>query len=119
MGIAQTGTGKTLAFGIPAVQAALAHKHCLIVLPTRELAFQVDEVLQKIGTPLGLRTALLIGGESIGRQLAALRRGPSIVIGTPGRIIDHLEQKTLILTNVNIWCSTKQTACSTWDLRPS
>jgi ATP-dependent RNA helicase RhlE len=102
IGIAQTGTGKTLAFGIPLIQAGLNGKHGLVVLPTRELAFQVDEVLQKVGGPLGLRTALLIGGESIGRQLAALRRGPAIVIGTPGRIIDHLEQKTLVLNNVNI-----------------
>jgi ATP-dependent RNA helicase RhlE len=102
IGIAQTGTGKTLAFGIPAIQAALNGRRTLVVLPTRELALQVQEVLDKIGGPLGIRTALLIGGESIGRQLAALRRGPSIVVGTPGRIIDHMEQKTVILTNVNM-----------------
>jgi ATP-dependent RNA helicase RhlE len=102
IGIAQTGTGKTLAFGIPAIQAALNGKRTLVVLPTRELALQVQEVFDKVGGPLGVRTALLIGGESIGRQLAALRRGPSIVVGTPGRIIDHMEQKTVILTNVNM-----------------
>src|SRR5579864_1144193 len=71
MGLAQTGTGKTLAFGIPMIQAALAGKKGLVVLPTRELAVQVQETLQKIGMPLGLRTALLIGGESMGRQLQA------------------------------------------------
>jgi ATP-dependent RNA helicase RhlE len=102
IGIAQTGTGKTLAFGIPAIQAALNGKRTLVVLPTRELALQVQEVFDKVGGALGVRTALLIGGESIGRQLVALRRGPSVVIGTPGRIIDHMEQKTVILTNVNI-----------------
>ncbi len=102
IGIAQTGTGKTLAFGIPAIQAALNGKRTLVVLPTRELALQVQEVFDKVGGPLGVRTALLIGGESIGRQLVALRRGPSIVVGTPGRIIDHMEQKTVILTNVNM-----------------
>jgi ATP-dependent RNA helicase RhlE len=102
MGLAQTGTGKTLAFGVPMVQAALAGKHCLVVLPTRELAFQVEETLRKIGTPLGLNTALLIGGEAMGRQLQALRRNPMIVIGTPGRIMDHLQQKTVSLTNVKM-----------------
>jgi len=102
IGIAQTGTGKTLAFGIPMIQAALRGKQGLVVLPTRELAVQVDEVFHKIGTPLGMRTAVLIGGESIGRQIQALRRNPQIVIGTPGRIIDHLEQKTLSLKSVAV-----------------
>ncbi len=102
IGIAQTGTGKTLAFGVPMVQAALSGKQGLVVLPTRELAFQVNEVLHKIGTSLGVRTAVLIGGESIGRQIQALRRNPQIVIGTPGRIIDHLEQKTVSLKSVTV-----------------
>ncbi len=102
IGIAQTGTGKTLAFGIPIIQSALQGKQGLIVLPTRELALQVDEVLKKIGTSLGVRTAVLIGGESIGRQIQALRRGPQVVIGTPGRIIDHLEQKTVSLKSVAV-----------------
>jgi ATP-dependent RNA helicase RhlE len=102
VGLAQTGTGKTLAFGIPLVQAALRGKRGLIILPTRELALQVEEVLHKIGTPLGLRTALLIGGTSIYRQIQALQRNPAIIVGTPGRIIDHLEQKTVSLRNVGI-----------------
>jgi len=102
IGIAQTGTGKTLAFGIPMVQAALRGKQGLVVLPTRELAFQVGEVFQKIGHPLGVRTAILIGGEPIGRQIQSLRRNPHIVIGTPGRIIDHLEQKTVSLKSVAV-----------------
>src|SRR4051812_16004455 len=75
MGIAQTGTGKTLAFGIPMIQrlAQSGGKGSgLVVLPTRELALQVNETLKKIGTPIGLKTAILIGGEAIGRQHQAL-----------------------------------------------
>ena len=102
MGLAQTGTGKTLAFGIPMLQAALAEKKGLIILPTRELAQQVQETLQKIGGPLGLRTALLVGGESMYRQVQAVHRLPQIIIGTPGRIIDHLQQRTLNLSKVQV-----------------
>ena len=102
IGIAQTGTGKTLAFGVPMVQAALQGKQGLIVLPTRELALQVNEVFHKIGTPLGIRTAVLIGGESIDRQIQSLRRNPQIVIGTPGRIIDHLERKTVSFKSIAV-----------------
>ena len=76
IGLAQTGTGKTLAFGVHMIQGALNGKQGLIVLPTRELALQVKETLQKIGTSLGVRTVLLIGGEPMYRQLAALRGSP-------------------------------------------
>ena len=102
MGIAQTGTGKTLAFGLPMIQrlAAMPGKKGIVVLPTRELALQVDEMLQKVGRGFGLKTAVLIGGTGMGPQISALRRGPHIVIGTPGRINDHLERKTLQLSNV-------------------
>lgn len=103
VGIAQTGTGKTLAFGIPMIQRLNQDKgHGLVVLPTRELAIQVDEVFQKIGRRLGLRTAVLIGGAPMNSQLRALSMGPHIVIATPGRLIDHLEQKTLKLDSVQI-----------------
>ena len=102
IGIAQTGTGKTLAFGIPMIQAALAGKRGLIVLPTRELAFQVHEMLEKIGGSLRVRAAIVIGGESIRRQIFLLQKNPQIVIGTPGRIIDHMEQKTLSLANIGV-----------------
>ncbi len=102
IGLAQTGTGKTLAFGIPMIQAALQGKQGLVVLPTRELALQVRETFQKIGGPLGVRTALLVGGESMHRQLQELRANPAIVIGTPGRMIDHLEQRTLSLNKVSV-----------------
>lgn len=102
IGIAQTGTGKTLAFAIPLIQRVLGGKQGLIVLPTRELALQVSEVVHKIGGSCGIRSAVLIGGESMNRQIQSLRRNPHIVIGTPGRIIDHLQQKTLALSRVAI-----------------
>jgi ATP-dependent RNA helicase RhlE len=102
VGIAQTGTGKTLAFGIPLLHAALRGEKGLVVVPTRELALQVHETFVKVGSPLGVKAAVLIGGEGIGRQVQQLRRNPQIVIGTPGRIIDHLEQKTVSLGGVKV-----------------
>lgn len=103
IGIAQTGTGKTLAFGVPMIQRIGQTKTMgLIILPTRELALQVEEMLHRVGRSLGLKTALLIGGMSMRPQMSAIHRNPHIIIGTPGRIIDHLNQKTLSLSNVSI-----------------
>jgi len=103
VGIAQTGTGKTLAFGIPMIQRLQQIKERgLVVLPTRELAIQVDEVLRRIGGSLGLRTAVLIGGTPIGPQIRALARNPHIIIATPGRLNDHLNQKTARLDKTRI-----------------
>src|ERR1051326_3478322 len=103
LGIAQTGTGKTLAFGVPMLQRLVTHKgKGLVILPTRELALQVDENLNKVGRPLGLKTAILIGGENIGKQLRQLRAKPHVIIATPGRLIDHLEQKTVSLNDVSV-----------------
>lgn len=103
VGVAQTGTGKTLAFGIPMLQLLAREKgKGLVLLPTRELALQVDEELHRIGRPLGLKTAVLIGGISIRPQLQSLARNPHIIIATPGRLIDHLEQKTITLGSVKI-----------------
>ena len=103
MGIAQTGTGKTLAFGIPLIQHVLRGAgQGLVVVPTRELALQIDETLRKVGVPLNLRTAVLIGGESFTRQIKDLHRSPHIIIGTPGRIIDHVEQKTITLQKISV-----------------
>ncbi len=103
VGIAQTGTGKTLAFGIPMIQRLSRNKgQGLVLLPTRELALQVDEVLRKIGGKFGLRTAVLIGGASMRQQLQALRNKPHIIVATPGRLADHLKQKTYDLRFVNI-----------------
>ncbi len=103
VGVAQTGTGKTLAFGVPMLQRIAQTKgRGLILLPTRELALQVEEALIKIGKPLGIRTAVLIGGASMGPQLSAIRRDPHIIVATPGRLIDHMEQKTLKLDRISI-----------------
>ncbi|HEY9481156.1 MAG TPA: DEAD/DEAH box helicase [Candidatus Paceibacterota bacterium] len=103
IGIAQTGTGKTLGFGIPIIERILEGKGPgVVILPTRELALQVDETLRKVGGPLGVRTAVLIGGEPIYRQVRSLRYRPDIVIATPGRLIDHLKQKNLSLAHVGI-----------------
>ncbi len=104
IGIAQTGTGKTLAFGIPMIQRLLADSHGngLIVLPTRELAMQVDDEVKKLAYALGIRTAVLIGGASMYAQKMDIRRNPHLIICTPGRLIDHLEQRTLSLGAVRI-----------------
>ncbi|HEY4495127.1 MAG TPA: DEAD/DEAH box helicase, partial [Candidatus Paceibacterota bacterium] len=104
IGIAQTGTGKTLAFGIPLVQQILkaGKGKGLIILPTRELALQVSETIQKIGRDFGIKTVVLIGGASIHQQIKILRQNPNIIIGTPGRITDHLSQKTLSFHDVSV-----------------
>src|SRR3989344_786620 len=103
VGIAQTGTGKTLAFGIPMIQRLSEFGgQGLVLLPTRELAIQVDEVLQKIGRSIGLKTAVLIGGASMYQQIQSLRRNPHIIISTPGRLADHLQQKTINLQQVKV-----------------
>lgn len=103
IGIAQTGTGKTLAFGIPMIQLLCRTQgQGLILLPTRELALQVHDVLTKVGEPLGIRTAVLIGGASMHQQLKSLRRHPHIIVSTPGRLIDHVEQKNVSLRSVKM-----------------
>jgi ATP-dependent RNA helicase RhlE len=103
VGIAQTGTGKTLAFGIPMIQRLNQVKgQGLVVLPTRELALQVDEALRQVGASFGLRTAVLIGGASMRPQLNAIRRKPHVIIATPGRLNDHIQQRTLRLDTVRI-----------------
>ncbi|MFH1392967.1 MAG: DEAD/DEAH box helicase [Patescibacteria group bacterium] len=104
IGIAQTGTGKTLAFGIPLIQQILktGKGKGLIILPTRELALQINETIQKIGKGFGIKTAVLIGGESIHHQIQTIRGNPHVIIGTPGRIVDHIGQRTLNLHDVKI-----------------
>lgn len=103
IGVAQTGTGKTLAFGIPMLERLGVKKgQGLVIAPTRELALQVEESLKRLGQPLGLRTAVLIGGEALDRQLFQLRKKPHIVVATPGRLIDHLKRRTLKPDQINI-----------------
>lgn len=103
LGSAQTGTGKTGAFAIPLVEKVLSKEvHTALVLtPTRELAVQVlSQVHAILGRSSGVNTALLIGGEPMPRQLRQLRKKPRIVVGTPGRINDHLERGTVSFKQV-------------------
>jgi len=101
LGSAQTGTGKTAAFGIPLVNYLMKSKmlaSALILTPTRELAEQVYNVMNGLTkNQPAIRTALLIGGENIRPQIQQLRMRPRIMVGTPGRIIDHIGQGSLIL----------------------
>ncbi len=105
LGTAQTGTGKTAAFGLPLIEHVAAmpkRRRALVLTPTRELATQVLKVLEGFLDPRRkIGTALLIGGESYGRQHQALARSPSILVGTPGRLNDHVNQGTLKLRNVS------------------
>ncbi|MFA5975751.1 MAG: DEAD/DEAH box helicase [Elusimicrobiota bacterium] len=102
---AQTGTGKTLAFLLPLMHRMLeqpAHGVTgLVLLPTRELAAQVASVGKDMGRFSHFKLALLVGGESYTTQLHALRSGANLVIATPGRLLDHLERRTVSLSNVH------------------
>jgi len=103
IGVAQTGTGKTLAFAIPIIQRLSQGKgRALILVPTRELAIQVNEAFQKIAPSFGIRTAVIIGGASMYLQLKELRKNPHILIATPGRLVDHMERRTVLLANVSV-----------------
>lgn len=103
IGIANTGTGKTAAFALPILQSLIteADSRALVIAPTRELAQQIETECRSLGKGSGLTGALLIGGTGMGTQLRDLRHNPRIVIGTPGRIKDHLERGTLKLENFN------------------
>lgn len=103
LGSAQTGTGKTAAFGIPLVTKMLNEPtgDALVLLPTRELAAQVMQTLKQFIGKSKVNTALLIGGEAMPRQINQLRAGARVIVGTPGRINDHLARKTLDLSETN------------------
>lgn len=103
IGQAQTGTGKTAAFGIPILESVDTEKRevqALILAPTRELAIQVSEELRRIGRYKRVLTLPIYGGQSMGRQIKALQQGVQVVIGTPGRLLDHLRRGTLKLDDV-------------------
>lgn len=100
LGSAQTGTGKTAAFGIPIAVKLMSSPRgtALVMTPTRELAVQVSQMLNLLlRKQPGLKSALLIGGESMPKQLDQLRARPRLIVGTPGRINDHLERGSLML----------------------
>lgn len=103
VGIAQTGSGKTIAFGVPMMEKLdpqLAEVQGIVLVPTRELAQQVLDVLAEVGAPWGLNAVGLLGGRSLKADFAALDNRPHIVVGTPGRILDHLGRQTLSLRHV-------------------
>ncbi len=104
IGQAQTGTGKTAAFGIPIVERLDhrgRHVQALVLCPTRELAIQVSEEITRIGRHNALRVVPIYGGQSYDRQIRALEHGAQVVIGTPGRVIDHIKRGTLKLDHVH------------------
>ncbi len=104
MGSAQTGTGKTAAFSIPLVQHLLQNEssNAIVITPTRELGKQVMEVIQQLlGQSSNIKTAFLIGGDSMAKQNAQLKRRPRIIVGTPGRINDHLKRRSLDLDHTD------------------
>ncbi len=103
MGVAQTGTGKTLAFGIPTIQRLAAEGgQALILVPTRELAIQVAEALEPLLNAFQMTSAVLIGGVKMHGQLMDLKRSPSVIVATPGRMNDHIYQGTLGLGDVSV-----------------
>lgn len=104
VGLAQTGTGKTAAFAIPIlskIDTDSRTTQALVLAPTRELALQVAEAFSRYGAHLRVNVLPVYGGSSYGPQLAGLKRGAQIVVGTPGRVIDHLEKGTLDLTHLD------------------
>ncbi|MBC6310449.1 DEAD/DEAH box helicase [Listeria sp. FSL L7-1582] len=103
IGQAQTGTGKTAAFGLPLINKIDTKKtgvQSLIIAPTRELAIQVSEELYRLASDKRLHVLAVYGGSDISRQIRSLKKNPQIVVGTPGRILDHINRKTLRLENV-------------------
>lgn len=102
VGIAQTGTGKTYAFGLPMLQHLASSKgRALILLPTRELAYQVEESLRPFAKAMNIGMTVFVGGASMYLQRKSLRANPRVLIATPGRLYDHLQQKTVTLKEVS------------------
>ncbi|MDY6872019.1 MAG: DEAD/DEAH box helicase [Actinomycetota bacterium] len=104
VGLAQTGTGKTAAFAIPIlskIDTKSRATQALVLAPTRELALQVAEAFGRYGAHLPVNVLPVYGGSSYGPQMAGLKRGAQVVVGTPGRVIDHLEKGTLDLSHLD------------------
>ena len=104
VGLAQTGTGKTAAFAVPVlskIDPTSRNTQCLVLAPTRELALQVAEAFGKYGAHLNVNVLAIYGGSSYTPQLAGLKRGAQVVVGTPGRVIDHLSKGSLDLSHLD------------------
>lgn len=94
IGLAQTGSGKTAAFAIPVLQSLYENPqplYCVVLAPTRELAYQISETFEALGSAMGLRTAVVVGGMNMMTQAVALSKKPHVIVATPGRLVDHLE----------------------------
>jgi len=104
IGSAQTGTGKTAAFALPIIQMLAGHGalRCLILEPTRELALQVEEAFQTYAKFTDLQVTIVYGGVGYGKQLEDLKRGMDILAATPGRLLDHLEQRNCSLKDIDV-----------------
>lgn len=104
VGRAQTGTGKTASFGVPIVEKVQrgTSPFAMILAPTRELAVQVAAELNNIGKNKGTLAVPIYGGQAIDRQIRSLKKGVDIVVGTPGRVLDHIRRRTLVLKNIRI-----------------
>lgn len=105
IGQAQTGTGKTAAFGIPLLEnigKTAGAIFAIVLTPTRELAIQVAEELNKLGQFSNIRTLPIYGGQDIQRQIRALQRKPQIIVATPGRLMDHMERRTIKLADIKM-----------------
>jgi ATP-dependent RNA helicase DeaD len=105
IGQAHTGSGKTLAFGLPLIECTDPEYNitqALVLTPTRELAQQVGGVLEKLGQPAGISVLTIYGGVGYGPQMDALKKGAQVIVGTPGRVLDHLQRRTLKLDNVGL-----------------
>lgn len=139
IGIASTGSGKTAAFALPILQKLWEEPKGLfacVLAPTRELAYQISEQFEALGSAMGIRCAVIIGGMDMPTQQIALAKRPHIVIGTPGRLLDHLETtkgfslRTLkflvryplfswlfLSKKISVRCLMRQIGYSTWSLR--
>jgi ATP-dependent RNA helicase DeaD len=105
IGQAQTGTGKTAAFAIPILEKVDTSKkyvQAIAIAPTRELAIQVSEEINRLSKYMGITSLPIYGGQSIDRQIKALKKGPHIITGTPGRLLDHIKRKTLKLDRISM-----------------
>ena len=118
MGIAQTGTGKTLAFAVPMVQRlAQGAGNGLVVVPTRELAIQVEETVEKVAVPFGIKTAVLIGGASMEEQIRASSAARASSLPRRGASSTTCSGGPFASIRRASWSSMKRTACSTWASR--
>ena len=103
---ARTGTGKTTAFGLPLVDRLVRSSgkgvQAMVLCPTRELALQVSREVERLGQFRGITTAAIYGGASMSKQVEAIAAGAQIVVGTPGRVLDHLRQRTLDPSNLRV-----------------